>query len=286
MDINKVKVLIYAVDNGSLLTTAAKLGYTQAGLTHLMNSLESELGVVLLHRGKFGVRLTEEGERLMPLFKELVKASGKIETEVDLILKQKASMIRIAAVASVIRTWLPDVMRAFQLENPEISFEIKEGDDRLYEWFDEGQVDMCITTNLVKRDDFVPLARDDFFAVLPPEYPWREGEPFPLHKIETEHFLFPYCASDLDVEQQLAGYRVKPNKQTTYVDDNSAISMVAKGFGISLMPDLVLQTCRDQIKIAPLDLPCYRNIGMIYKSGKNASAAVKKFASFLKKWNF
>ena len=276
MDINKVKVLIYAVDNGSLLTTASKLGYTQAGLTHMMNSLESELGVVLLHRGKFGVRLTEEGERLMPLFKELVKASGKIETEVDLILKQKAS----------IRTWLPDVMRAFQLENPEISFEIKEGDDRLYEWFDEGQVDMCITTNLVKRDDFVPLARDDFFAVLPPEYPWREGEPFPLHKIETEHFLFPYCASDLDVEQQLAGYRVKPNKQTTYVDDNSAISMVAKGFGISLMPDLVLQTCRDQIKIAPLDLPCYRNIGMIYKSGKNASAAVKKFASFLKKWNF
>ena len=215
MDINKVKVLIYAVDNGSLLTTASKLGYTQAGLTHMMNSLESELGVVLLHRGKFGVRLTEEGERLMPLFKELVKASGKIETEVDLILKQKASMIRIAAVASVIRTWLPDVMRAFQLENPEISFEIKEGDDRLYEWFDEGQVDMCITTNLVKRDDFVPLARDDFFAVLPPEYPWREGEPFPLHKIETEHFLFPYCASDLDVEQQLAGYRVKPNKQTT-----------------------------------------------------------------------
>ena len=68
MDINKVKVLIYAVDNGSLLTAATKLGYTQAGLTHMMNSLESELGVVLLHRGKFGVRLTEEGERLMPLF--------------------------------------------------------------------------------------------------------------------------------------------------------------------------------------------------------------------------
>ena len=62
MDINKVKVLIYAVDNGSLLTAATKLGYTQAGLTHMMNSLESELGVVLLHRGKFGVRLTEEGD--------------------------------------------------------------------------------------------------------------------------------------------------------------------------------------------------------------------------------
>ena len=43
MDINKVKVLIYAVDNGSLLTAATKLGYTQAGLTHMMNSLESEL---------------------------------------------------------------------------------------------------------------------------------------------------------------------------------------------------------------------------------------------------
>ncbi|MFR1725960.1 hypothetical protein [Emergencia timonensis] len=32
MDVNKVKVLIQAVENGSLLATATKLGYTQAGL--------------------------------------------------------------------------------------------------------------------------------------------------------------------------------------------------------------------------------------------------------------
>ena len=69
MDVNKVKVLIQAVENGSLLATATKLGYTQAGLSHMMKSLESELGITLLQRGKFGIKLTDEGKRLMPLFK-------------------------------------------------------------------------------------------------------------------------------------------------------------------------------------------------------------------------
>ncbi len=77
MDVNKVKVLIQAVENGSLLATATKLGYTQAGLSHMMKSLESELGITLLQRGKFGIKLTDEGKRLMPLFKELAVIDKK-----------------------------------------------------------------------------------------------------------------------------------------------------------------------------------------------------------------
>lgn len=286
MDINKIKVLLQAVDNGSLLSTASKLGYTQAGLTHMMNSLENELGVVLLRRGKFGVQLTEEGKRLQPLFKELIAAGEKIETEVDLILEQKASVIRLAAISSVVRTWLPDVIRAFQKENPEITLEIKEGDDRLYQWFDQGRIDMCITSNILMRKDFVPLTTDDFFAVLPGDYPLEEGDVFPLRKIEEENFLFPSCANDYDVETLLAAHDIRPNKQNTYVDDTSVMAMVARGFGISLLPRLVLDNCHEKLKVLPLDIACSRQIGMLYSSGKNASPAVKKFAAFLKEWEF
>ena len=33
MDVNKIKIFIEAVESGSLLSAAEKLGYTQAGLT-------------------------------------------------------------------------------------------------------------------------------------------------------------------------------------------------------------------------------------------------------------
>ncbi len=284
MDVNKIKVLLQAVDNGSLLMTAKQLGYTQAGLTHMMNSIENELGITLLHRGKFGVKLTEEGERMMPLFRQLVSASEKIEGEAALILEQKASIIRLGAIASVIRTWLPDAIRSFQQENPEISFEIKEVDERLYEIFDKGRLDLCITSNIMEREDFIPLIKDEFFAVLPPDYPLDESGVFPLRRIEDENFLFPSAAGDYDVEQTLEGYGIKVNKQSTSVDDNSALSMAARGFGVSLLPKLLLDNCHENVKIAPLDKPCFRRIGMLYNQGKNASPGAKKFAAFLRGW--
>ena len=235
MDVNKIKIFIEAVESGSLLSAAEKLGYTQAGLTHMVKALENELGLVLLQRGKFGVRLTREGSRLMPLFRELVSVQEKIRSEAHLIQEQKASIIRLASVASVIRTCLPDILMAFQKENPAISFEIKEGDDRIYQWFDRGEVDICITSNMIRRDEFQPLFTDEFLAVLPENYPIGRGETYPLSRIEEDPYIGSTCVHDCDVEELLDRYHIHPKQQSTYVDDNSLISMVARGFGISLL---------------------------------------------------
>ena len=58
MDTKKIRALLTALDTGSLTAAAEELGYTQSGLTHMMNSLEDELGVKLLVRSKGGVRLS------------------------------------------------------------------------------------------------------------------------------------------------------------------------------------------------------------------------------------
>ena len=58
MDSKKISALLLAVEKGSLTSVAAELGYTQSGLTHMMNALEEELGLNLLVRSKNGVRLS------------------------------------------------------------------------------------------------------------------------------------------------------------------------------------------------------------------------------------
>ncbi len=286
MDANKIKIFIQAVESGSLLAAAEKLGYTQAGLTHMVKALENELGLVLLQRGKFGVRLTREGSRLMPLFRELVSVQEKIRSEAQLIQEQKASVIRLACVASVIRTFLPDILVAFQRENPTVSFEIKEGDDRIYQWFDQGDVDLAITSNMLRRDVFRPLFADEFLAVLPEDYPITDGERYPLSRIEQDPYIASTCANDYDVESLLNRYHIHPKQQSTYVDDNSLLSMVARGFGICLLPRLVLENCHEKVRLAQLDKPCSRNIGILYDEEGNSSPAVKSFVHFLKNWDF
>ena len=46
---------------GSFKGAAAELGYTQAGISYLVNALEQELGLTLFLREYGGVHLTTEG---------------------------------------------------------------------------------------------------------------------------------------------------------------------------------------------------------------------------------
>jgi len=48
MESKKLEALLMAVDLGSFTKAAEVLGYTQSGLTHMMNSLEKEVGFTLL----------------------------------------------------------------------------------------------------------------------------------------------------------------------------------------------------------------------------------------------
>ena len=63
MESKKLEALLMAVDLGSFTKAAEVMGYTQSGLTHMMNSLEREVCFTLLERGRASPR-TESVWRL------------------------------------------------------------------------------------------------------------------------------------------------------------------------------------------------------------------------------
>ena len=74
MDTKKLAALAAAVRLGSFTRAAEELGYTQSGLTHMMNSLEKDVGFPVLVRSRSGVRLTPAGQRIFPLVQECLAA--------------------------------------------------------------------------------------------------------------------------------------------------------------------------------------------------------------------
>ena len=77
MDDRKLRALLTAVQCGSFGKAAAQLGYTQSAMTHMVNRLEAELGCTLLVRGSHGVRLSEEGEKLLPLAQQILRLAAE-----------------------------------------------------------------------------------------------------------------------------------------------------------------------------------------------------------------
>lgn len=81
MDENKLRALLTAVQCGSITKAAAQLDYTQSGMTHMMNKLETELGCRLLERTSHGVKLTVQGEHLLPYVHNVLRACDVLRRE-------------------------------------------------------------------------------------------------------------------------------------------------------------------------------------------------------------
>ena len=57
MDVTKCEAFLAAIDHGSLTAAGVFLGYTQSGITRMINALEEEVGFPLFIRTKKGCLL-------------------------------------------------------------------------------------------------------------------------------------------------------------------------------------------------------------------------------------
>ena len=132
MDTKKLEALAAAVEHGSFTRAAEALGYTQSGMTHMMNSLERDIGFPVLLRGRAGVRLTPAGERIYPLVRQVLSASQALDREIALINSHKEDTIRVAAYSSIAMHWLPEVIQQFRRIHPELTVDIQMGSVERY----------------------------------------------------------------------------------------------------------------------------------------------------------
>ena len=114
MDTVKLAALLAAAELGSISKAAEALGYTQSGVTHIINSLEEEAGFPLLVRGNRGVRFTAEGERLAPFIREVVQAAATLAQEAALTRGLERGTVRVGTYSSISRPVFPWSMSDFK----------------------------------------------------------------------------------------------------------------------------------------------------------------------------
>ena len=105
MDAKKLDVLIKAINEGSFSKASTLVGYTQSGLTHLVNSLEKEVGFSLVNRSFNGIKLSKEGEELLPYILNYIQSNDELLDKIDKIKHQQKHTIKIAAYASMAMRW-------------------------------------------------------------------------------------------------------------------------------------------------------------------------------------
>lgn len=285
MESEKCRVLLCAIDKGSITAAAEAMGYTISGVSRMMEALEAEVGFPLLRRSREGVTPTNECCRLLPSFREMVAQAEQCRQIAGEVRGLVSGTVAIGTFSSVATHWLPNMIGAFQKDYPNIDFDILMGTyPEIEQWVMQGRAD-CGFLHLPTRADLktVCLAQDELMAVLSEDHPLAALEKIPASALAEQPFILLDKAGerDRDVMQVFERAGIVPKVRFTTLDDYAVMSMVEHGLGVSILPKLILRRIPYRVALRPLEQPVFRQIGLATRPGEELSPAAKRFLSYL-----
>lgn len=283
MDIEKLKALKVIVETGSITRAAERLGYSQPGLTGMLNRLEQEIGYPVLQRGSGGVSLTESGEALMPHVERILRDSRALEQAIADHRPEERRILRIGSYTSISRNWLPPVLKGFGAQFPDVQLTVKDGSCMdIEQWLMEGTIDVGLLSNCFSAPlEFLPLLQDPYYAVLPPEE--KPGETFDISAFNGRTFFVPSNGVDTEVLRILERSGVTPRFSLIATEDSAVIKMVEQGLGCSLLSELILRGSTDHVSLVPVDPPAFREVGAAVRSPKKAGPVLRSFLRYIRR---
>jgi DNA-binding transcriptional LysR family regulator len=282
--IQKCLAFVTAVDTGGFTKAAEAMSCSQSGISRMIGDLEKEWGVTLLERGRNGIRLTPDGEKLLPQARGICEDYRRLRTQVDELTGLRSGTIRIGTFSSVATHWLPNIIREYRRAYPDIEYEILLGDyDEIENWVADGRVDCGFLREPVGHGlETMPMARDRLMAVIPENHPLAHCERFPIAAFCKEPFMLLEKGGGSEVSELFEQNGLRPNVRFTTWDDYAIMSMVENGLGLGILPELILRRAPYRIVAKELDVPAYRDIVLAMRNRDAASVAVRRFLDYLR----
>jgi DNA-binding transcriptional LysR family regulator len=285
MDIRKYEVFLAVVDRGSFIAAANDLGYTQSGITHMMNSLEKECGISLLMRSNKGVSLTLEGEQVLPGIRRLVKDNEELNEKFSEIRGVKIGKVRVGCYPTIACALMPKIIRSFREKYPHILIDIVEENSSkvLDRWLSSGFLDVVFFSEQNKPIyDWIPIKNDEYLAVFPKDNDLGKYDCIPARMLMGKDFLMfrSIDGIDRDVADYFTANKIAIESTFTSNSDTAVINMIDEGLGVGMQPKLILDICmknHPNLITRPLNPPAIRKLGLAVRNLESASLATQRF---------
>lgn len=284
MNTQRIRILLAAIDYGSLTRAGAELGYTQSYLTQTMKSFEEDIGFPLLIKTNRGVEPTNEAKMLLPSMRQLLRYEDKVKQEVAEIQGIKKGKIRIGSFVSTSVNWVPQLLEYFQNNYPEIEFQIEElGHDELIRGLIDGSLDIALMSKPDKANiDFIPVLDDPMLVVFPPKYDLSKYDYVPVEVLKDYPFIMTYRSYDKDPHKVFDYAGFQPEVKYYSRDDFAVLSMVQRGLGLAILPELTVEEYPGSYDSRMLDPEAYRTMGIGIRSFDEAGPLARFVIKYIK----
>ena len=264
MTLLEYRIFHTVIEQGSFARAAQVLHLTPSAISHAVSSMEEACGFALFVRGKGGVSLTRSGEALYPVIRQVLNADEALSQTVDELKGVQRGTVKIGAFNSVCMTWLPQIVTTYKGQYPGVEIEIYQGTYAdVINWIRTGVVDLgFLSTKCTRELQVHPLYRDRLMCVVPKGLHTHTPGIITVEEMRPHTFVVQDDSTDADIQAFLARYRLNVRASCRVVDDLSTIAMVESGFGICILPSLILERAHGNVDAYPIEPMEYREFGI------------------------
>ncbi|WP_028292964.1 LysR family transcriptional regulator [Oceanobacter kriegii] len=262
---------------------------SQPALSLAIKTLEESLGGKLLTRTTRSVKLTPEGEALVPIATRLMADWDNAQEQLQQRFALQMGQVAVASMPSFAAGLLPQVLKTYRNRYPAIRVEVHDViAEQVVAMVRSRRIEVGVS--LVPEGapdlDFTPLFTDEFVAVLPPDSALLNGQSsLCWDQLLEQDFIALQRPSivRLMLERQLA----EQGKQLNVVFDAHQLAtvgkMVASGLGISVVPGLCRQQMEEMGAVClPLNGPLVvGDVGILTRRGHELSVAAQALVDVL-----
>ena len=285
VNVDQLRIFLEVSQSRNFSATAMKLGISQSAVSRAIASLEEELGISLLSRGRFGARLTEIGQQMLGHAEQILQIREQMERDANLVRGLEGGRVRIASFRSAATHLVPPAIARLTQTFPNIEVTLTESTplevDRALR---EGIVDIGIVP-LPRSGEFETweIARDDFVVLLPEGEVAHSGCLSWKELARYSFILYNYAEATSRLREHWAKAGQPFEVAYEIKEDSTILSMVAQGLGAAILPRLAALPIPTGVKAFDLPAPLQRSIGIAVLANADLSPAVFQFIDAMRK---
>jgi LysR family positive regulator for ilvC len=233
-----------------------------SALSRNIRHLEDELGVALFNRDNRTVVLTQEGQKFLKYARDTSRQWNLIRHELTDNTDQLSGEISLYSSVTASYSFLYELLRRFRIAYPGIEIKLRTGDpEHAIAHILDGKEDITIAarpTNLPRGVVFKPIAISPLLFIAPLEQQ-VPNVPNRVPLAPQEWTAIPMILSESGVsrtrvDEWFRQHDITPKIYAQVTGNEAIVSMVSLGFGIGVVPKIVLDNSPLKDRVQVLDV--------------------------------
>ena len=287
MELRVLRYFLMVAREENITRAAELLHLTQPTLSRQLMQLEAELGVILFHRSRHRIILTDDGMLLKRRAQEIIALADKTQREFQYRDEELSGEISIGSGEYQSSLFLSQMLSSFREKHPRVRYELYSGNsDNIKERIERGTMDLGLLLEPVdiSRYEFINLPVTEEWGVLV-----SEDSPLAQQDCITPKDLsqVPVIMSRRELVQKklLRWFGPYADQIDISVSGNLPYNLAAMAkSGAGVMINLKLACQYDGLRYLPLSPRLETHTVLVWKKAQTCAPVMAAFLEYSKKY--